>query len=155
MKPVRSITYAPESIRPSRCRARAISAPQPEWILCRRRDAFPIPDNAVLQRWTEQGRVRQDDYLVSPRLDVCVQARDIAELDAVFRKATARLLGNICRALALGGLALLWMAPLFGSLMLATAIATAILSHRTICHGRTYRIYNSGEQGPGGCEAWL
>ena len=151
MRPVRSISYAPESIRPSSRRARSISAPRPEWILCRKRDSFPIPDNAVLQRWTEQGRVRPDDYLVSPRLDVCVQAKDIAELDAVFRKATARLLGKISRGLALGGLALVWTAPLFGSLMLVTAIAAAILSLRTNCHGQTHRIYNTGEQSGGCC----
>src|SRR6266545_317729 len=95
MRPVRSITYAPESLRPSTRRARSISAPQPEWIFCRKLDAFPILDNAVLQRWTEQGRIRPGDYLVNPRLDICVQAKDIAELDAVFRKATARLLGKI------------------------------------------------------------
>ena len=146
MRPVRSISYAPESIRPSSRRARPISAPRPEWILCRKLAAFPIPDNAVLQSWTERGRVRPDDYLVSPRLDVCVQAKDIAELDAVFRKAKARLLGNIFRGLTLAGLALVWMAPLFGSLMLVTAIAAAILSRRTICRGQTYRIYNTGAQ---------
>ena len=95
--------------------------------------------------------MRPDDYLVSPRLDVCVQAKDIAELDAVFRKATARLLGKISRGLALGGLALVWTAPLFGSLMLVTTIAAAILSLRTNCHGQTHRIYNTGEQSGGCC----
>ena len=123
---------------------RSISAPRPEWILCRKLDVFPVPDNVVLQRWTEQGRIRPDDYLVSPRMDVCVQAKDIAELDAVFRKATARLLGKISRGLTLGGLALVLMAPLFGGLTLVTAIAAGILSLTTISHGQTYRIHYSG-----------
>jgi hypothetical protein len=77
-------------------------------------------------------------------LDVCVQAKDIAELDAVFRKATAHMLGNVSTGLVLGGLALVWMSPLLGSLVLATAIAAAILSLRTTCHDQTYRISNSG-----------
>ncbi|MGZ8832170.1 MAG: hypothetical protein ACXW19_03100 [Thermoanaerobaculia bacterium] len=84
----------------------------------------------MLQSWTEQGRVRPTDYLVSPRLDTCVQARDVAELDVIFRKATARRFGNIFRGLALGGFAVVWMAPLVGSLILVTAIAAAILSSR-------------------------
>jgi hypothetical protein len=146
MSPARSISYAPESLRPSSRRAQSSSAPRPEWILCRKLDEFPIPDNSVLQRWTAQGRIRPDDYLVSPRLDVCVQAKDIAELDAVFRKATARLLDKISRGLVLGGLALVWMAPLFGSLMLVSAIAAAILSLRTTCHDQPYRIDNRREQ---------
>jgi hypothetical protein len=127
---IRSMSYTPESIRPCSRRERAISVPGPEWILCRNFDEFPVPDNAVLQSWTEQGRVRPTDYLVSPRLDTCVQARDVAELDVIFRKATARRFGNIFRGLALGGFAVVWMAPLVGSLILVTAIAAAILSSR-------------------------
>jgi hypothetical protein len=120
--------------------------PRPEWILCRKRQEFPILDNAALQRWTEQGRVRPDDYLVSPRLDVCVQAKEIAELDAVFHKGKARVLANIARGFALASLALVWFAPLFGSLMLVSAVAAAILSRRAIGRGQTYRIYNTGAQ---------
>lgn len=127
-RPVRSMSYEPESIRPISRRRRATCVPRPEWILCRNLDEFPIPDNGVLMRWTEQGRIRPTDYLVNPRLDTCVQARNIADLDAIFRKtASRRLLGNISRGLALGGFAVVWMAPLAGSLMLLTAIVAAIL----------------------------
>jgi hypothetical protein len=84
----------------------------------------------VLRRWTEQGRVRPTDYLVSPRLDTCVQAKDIADLDVIFRRATARRLGKISRGLALGGISVVWMAPLVGSLMLLVATVGAILSSR-------------------------
>jgi len=129
-RPVRLISYAPESIRPCSRRDRAISVPRPEWILCRNQDEFPVPDSAVLRRWTEQGRVRPTDYLVSPGLDTCVQAKDIADLDVIFRRAPARRLGKISRGLALGGISVVWMAPLVGSLMLFVAIVAAILSSR-------------------------
>lgn len=98
----------------------------PEWILCRNLDEFPVPDNAVLRRWTEQGRVRPTDYLVNPRLDTCVQAKDIADLEVIFRKTPSHRLGYLSRALALGSFAVVWMAPLVGSLMLLAAIALAL-----------------------------
>ncbi len=97
----RSMSYAPESIRPCGRGKRAISVPRPEWILCRNLDEFAIPDNEVLRRWTEQGRVRPTDYLFNPRLDTCVQAKDIAELDAIFHKTTARGPGTVSRGLGL------------------------------------------------------
>jgi hypothetical protein len=149
MNPVRSMSYAPESILPPSRRTRPIAARKAEWTLCRKLNAVPIADNATLQRLTERGRVRPDDYLVSRQLDVCVQAKEIAELDAVFRKATAHLLGKISRGLACAALALVWLLPLFGSLMFAGAIATAILSFRTTRHDQTYRIYTSstGDEG--------
>lgn len=121
--PVRSMSHAPESIRPS---SRA-SVPRPEWILCRNLDEFPIPDQGALLRWTEQGRIRRTDYLVNPRLDTCVQAKDMADLQVIFRKTPWHRLGKLSRALALGGCAVVWMAPLVGSLMLLTAIAAALL----------------------------
>ena len=101
-------------------------APAPGWILCRNLDEFPIPDNAVLRRWTEQGRVRRTDYLVNPRLDTCVQAKDIADLEVIFRKTPSCRIAYLSRALALGGFAVVWMAPLVGSLMLLAAIASAL-----------------------------
>ncbi len=143
------MSYAPESILPPSRRPRPIAARSPEWTLCRKLNEVPIADNAALQRLTEQGRVRPDDYLVSRQLDVCVQAKEIAELDAVFRKATARLLGKISRGLACAALALVWLMPLFGSLMLVSAITAAILSFRTTRHDQTYRIYNSSACGEG------
>ncbi len=149
MNAVRSISYAPESILPPSRRPQPIADRSPEWTLCRRLNAIPIADNAALQRLTERGRVRPDDYLVSLELDVCVQAKEIAELDAVFRKATACLLGKVSRGLVCVALALVWLLPLLGSLMLVSAIAIAILSFRTTRRSQIYRIYTSstGDEG--------
>lgn len=55
-------------------------ARQPAWILYRRLDEFPIPDSVVLQRWAERGRIEPDDFLLNPRSDACVQAKEITEL---------------------------------------------------------------------------
>jgi hypothetical protein len=140
MTSAQSISYGPESSS-----MRQGSSPRrPDWTLCRSLKEFPIPDNAVLQRWTEQGCVRPCDYLVNHQLDVCVQAKDIAEVDAVFRKSTARLLGKVCRALLCGAVALVWLTPLFGSVMMASAIVAAILSFRAARPHRAYLLYTTG-----------
>jgi len=99
-----------------------------------------VPDYATLQRWTEQGHVRSDDYLVNHPLDVCVQARDVAELDAILRRARAQVLGRIWRALACAGLVLVWVQPLFGSLLLMSAMGAAVLALWTLRHRATYRL---------------
>lgn len=135
---VRSISYAPESIRPGR-RMKSPDAPGAAWILCRNLEQRPIADDELLLRWTERGRVRPGDYLVNIRLDRCVQARDVAELDAIFRTATARRLEIAARALAVAGLALGCLAPLLGSLVLFSAIATTVVSIEKL--GRRRRKY--------------
>ena len=114
----------------------------PQWTLCRKSKAVPVSDNAMLQRWTEQGRVEPDDYLVSHQLDLCVQAKDIAELDAVFRRTRARLLEKTSRILACAGLVVVWLVPVLGSLLFAVATGTAILSVRTVSHDQAYRVHN-------------
>jgi len=58
---------------------------QPAWILCRGLHQFPIPDDATLRRWAERSRVRPDDYLFNPRLDTCVQARELPALEIFFK----------------------------------------------------------------------
>jgi hypothetical protein len=62
--------------------------------------AFPVEDDRMLLSWAERGRLRPDDYIVSPRLDVCVQAKEITELAEIFNSATLRRLRRISPALA-------------------------------------------------------
>jgi hypothetical protein len=62
------------------------------WILCRNLQQIPIPHTDVLHGWAERGRLRPDDYLVNPGLEACVQAKDITDLNEVFRKARWRRL---------------------------------------------------------------
>lgn len=142
MTACRSISYAPD-------RPIASSQWQPEWTICRNHSVFPVPDNATLERWTQQGRVRSDDYLVNHPLDVCVQARDVAELDAIFRKARAQALGRIWRALACSALALVWLEPVFGSLILIAAIGAGGLGVWTLRHRASYRLSTSADSGDG------
>ena len=59
----------------------------PGWIVCRKFQQFPLSNVEVLPRLAEHGRVRPDDYLVNPALDICLQAKEIPELNAIFRKA--------------------------------------------------------------------
>ena len=63
---------------------------QAGWILCRNLQQIPIPNTDVLPRWAERGRVRPDDYLVNPGLEACMQAKEIAALNAIFRRARFR-----------------------------------------------------------------
>ncbi len=124
---VRSISYAPESIQPWK-QAKSHDVPEAAWILCRKFEQSPIADGERLIQWAELGRVRPGDYLVSTRRDQCIQARDVAELDAIFRTATARRLEIAARVLALAGLVLGCLAPLLGSIVLFAAIATTVVS---------------------------
>lgn len=132
---LRSISYAPESVRPFQ-RTESTSTSRPASILCRNLDQRPIADNEELLRWTEHGRVQPDDYLVCTLLDRCVQTRDVAELDAMFRTATTRRLLTAARGLAVAALALVWIAPLLSTLLLLTAIATPLVSIGKICPHR-------------------
>jgi hypothetical protein len=97
----------------------------------------------MLQGWAGQGRVRPDDYLVSLELDLCVQARDVAELDAIFRKSRARLLSRIWRAIAGAALVLAWVEPLLGAAILVSAIAAARVCSRIAHRPQTYSLYSS------------
>jgi hypothetical protein len=56
------------------------------WVVCRDFREIPVPDVDVLRTWAERGRLRPDDYLANGRLEMCVQARDVAELNAIFRR---------------------------------------------------------------------
>jgi hypothetical protein len=124
---VRTISYDPDSIRIA---GRRCEVPNPAWILCRTRYQYPILDDVTLRRWTVQGRVEPRDFLVSPRLDVCIQARDIAELKDIFRAKTARQLERASWRLVAAGLILFAVVPLFGVVLFASAIVTAISSIR-------------------------
>jgi hypothetical protein len=134
------MSYAPESIGTDAVK-RARSAEVPEWTLCRNLNVVSIPDSAILRRWTAEGRVRPDDYLVNHQLDLCVQAKEIAELDAMFRKDSARLSGRICAGLLCAASLLAWPIPLFGGVLLIGAIVAAVLFRRASCCPQTYRLY--------------
>ena len=75
-------------------------ASQPEWIVCRKLSQFPISDDTTLCYLAERGRVEPDDYLFNVPLDTCLQAKDIAELAAIFHAATVRRLGKLSWLLA-------------------------------------------------------
>jgi hypothetical protein len=138
MKRARSISYAPGRQRheePHPCAG--------AWTLCRKFESFPVRDNAMLQSWAAQGRVRPDDYLVSTELDLCVQARDVVELDLVFRKSRTRLLRKVWRAIACAGLLLAWVEPLFGAVILVSTIAAAALCSRTNRRPQTCSLYSA------------
>lgn len=143
MTSIRTISYAPGSLRSSI--SDSPSHARPEWTLCRNLDVFPIRDSAMLERWTSQGRVRSDDYLINHALDLCVQARDVAELDAIFRKGRAGALSKIGRGFACAALPLLWLIPLFGGLLLVSAMAVAVLSWWTASHHPAYRLSTAGQ----------
>ena len=97
-----SLSYDPDSIRPSAGRARPNASHEPAWILCRNLDETLVPDIFTLQIWAERGRIQPDDYLVNPGLDTCVQAKEMAELEVIFRRATVRRLKKISWLLAWG-----------------------------------------------------
>jgi hypothetical protein len=84
----------------------ALASCEPAWILCRGLNQFPVADDATLQRWAERSRVRPDDYLVNPRLDTCVQAKDLPALK-IFFKDTLFSIANISHLLILG-IAAIW-----------------------------------------------
>lgn len=93
---------------------RSDPARQPAWILYRRLDEFPIPDSVALQRWAEGGRIEPDDFLLNPRSDACVQAKEIAELKAIFHKVAVRRVEKISCAFALETFAILCLRLLAG-----------------------------------------
>jgi len=70
------------------------------WILCRNLQTIPVPDVDVLESWAEHGRIRPDDYLVNPSLETCFQAKEIKELEKIFRNARMRHLHFISRLLS-------------------------------------------------------
>jgi hypothetical protein len=143
MKRARSISYAPMSYGRIRSESCAGSTSRAAWTLCRKFEAFPVRDNAMLEHWTEQGRVRPDDYLVSLDLDLCVQARDVAELEVIFRKTRARLFGKVWRWTACAAILLVWVQPLLGATLLVSAIAAATLWSRTIHRPQTCSLYGT------------
>jgi len=73
---------------------------KPAWIICRKSSAFPIDDDAALLQWAERGRIRRDDYIVDRRLDICVQAKEIAEVEEIFQQTRLRRLRRISPLLA-------------------------------------------------------
>ena len=75
---------------------------KPAWIICRKLQAIPVDDDAALLRLAERGRIRPDDYIVNRRLDVCVQAKDIAEVAGILHNARVRRLRKFSSLLAWG-----------------------------------------------------
>jgi hypothetical protein len=71
----------------------------PGWIVCRKLQQIPVPSIAVLPRWAECGRIRPDDYLVNPTLEVCFQIRELPELHAILRRMRTGPLDKIRRTL--------------------------------------------------------
>jgi hypothetical protein len=69
------------------------------WIVCRNLTEIAVPDTGMLPRWAERGRIRPDDYLVNPALETCFQAKDVPELNAIFRKLRPQPLQAIWRSL--------------------------------------------------------
>jgi hypothetical protein len=65
----------------------ATLSPHPGWIVCRKLQQVPVPSVDVLPAWAERGRVRPDDYLVNPILEVCFLAREVPALNAIFRRS--------------------------------------------------------------------
>jgi hypothetical protein len=146
MSRFRSISYAPRSTEDFYGDVETSRPPLPEWTLCRNFKQLPIQDNSMLRRWTAQGRVLPDDYLVHHELDVSVQAREIAELEPMFRKVRARRLGRISLALGFSAAILLCLKPALGALLLATALVLALRCKRTP-RTQSYRLYTAGEHG--------
>ena len=141
MRRTRSITYA--SNHRSRENSYTQTVPPGAWTLCRKFESFPARDAAMLQRWAEQGRVRPDDYLVSVERDLCVQARDVAELEAVFRTVRARLFLKISRGIACTALALALAEPLVGTAFLLGAFAVTVVCFGAARRSHPYSLYGT------------
>ena len=73
----------------------------PGWSVCRKFQEFPVPHVDVLTGWAERGRLRPDDYIVNMRLEVCFQAQDVPELQAIFRRLRRAPLVRVLRILGL------------------------------------------------------
>lgn len=70
-------------------------------------DQFAVSDNDILRQWAERGRIHPDDYLVNPLIDRCFQAKEIAELRAIFHKAAVLRFQKISCALSLATFAIM------------------------------------------------
>jgi hypothetical protein len=155
----RSISYAPRPVRRSRGNAPTGWDARGQWTLCRKFESFPVRDNAMLQLWTEQGRVRPSDYLVSLERDLCIQARDVTELEAIFRKTRSRVLGNVWRGTTCAAIVLAWAQPLLGAALLLGVIVASTLCGRTIHRLQTFslctRDRTSYEGGKADCDPAL
>ena len=71
------------------------------WVVCRNFREIAVPSVDVLPRWAERGRIRPDDYLANGALEVCLQAKEVPELNAIFRRSRKGPLEAILRALGL------------------------------------------------------
>ena len=71
------------------------------WVICRNFTQIPLPDVDLLPSWAERGRVRPDDYLANSRLEICVLAKEVPELEAIFRRTHRGILKTILGTLGL------------------------------------------------------
>lgn len=94
----RSITYSPESIHVPR--VAATSDRHATWILCRQLTEYEIEDDDALQHLAEAGRVRPDDLLVNRRLDFSMRAKEVPELQPIFRRQTISRVERVSALLA-------------------------------------------------------
>ena len=74
-----------------------------DWVVCRNFKQFPVPDVEVLPFWAERGRVQPDDFLANARLEICLQAKEVPELDAIFRRTRRGLVKTILGTLGILG----------------------------------------------------
>lgn len=73
----------------------------PGWSVCRDYREIVVRDVDLLPFWAERGRLRPDDYLVNSRLEVCFQASEVPELNAIFRRTRKGPLKTILNVLGL------------------------------------------------------
>lgn len=71
------------------------------WSVCREYQEYPVPHVEVLATWAELGRLHPDDYLVNTRIETCVQAKEVPELNAIFRRVRRAPLERIFTILGL------------------------------------------------------
>lgn len=71
------------------------------WVVCRDFKEIPVPTIDVLPMWAERGRLQPEDYLANGGLEICLQAKEIPELNAIFRKTRKGPLEAIIRILGL------------------------------------------------------
>ena len=72
-----------------------------DWVVCRNFKQIPVPNVEVLPFWAERGRVQPDDYLANSRLEICLQAKEVPELNAIFRRTRRGPLTAILETLGL------------------------------------------------------
>lgn len=73
----------------------------PGWSVCRNFKEIAVLDLEVLPLWAERGRLLPDDYLANSRLEICLQAKEIPELNAIFRRTRRGPLRSILTVLGL------------------------------------------------------